>query len=344
MPDPITQRHLKASTSARDPIFPLALPPGSVARGLTTHHPRGSWSQSPARRSYTCASVALCPLSLPISQLSPSPHARPRPPRPRPTTTSSPPTTLSCPTSGPLLKLNPQAPRSADHCSPPELKSPSGELAQTPALGFRGRTPSMGSGPETDSPTRCPGSGTRTGCLSRSGCRSMCRSSRTCWTCHCCTCGGSLHRPGARQAAHRATTRPVGHPHCLLQPVHQPPSQLAPSLAPTVPAQMRARVETPAREACLVWPRGGSCELPTRGARTGPPEVCACPPLRPRTGGGGLRLDSRALAPAGTAHAGEGWRAACPSPGPLPSRVHGRQGLGPALGLPLATRERHGTG
>ena len=41
MPDPITQWHLKANTSARDPIFPLALPPGSVAGGLTTHHPRG---------------------------------------------------------------------------------------------------------------------------------------------------------------------------------------------------------------------------------------------------------------------------------------------------------------
>lgn len=46
-------------------------------------------------------------------------------------------------------------------------------------------------GPQ-NSPTRCPGSGILRGCPNHSGCRRLCRSSRRCWTCHCCTCDESL--------------------------------------------------------------------------------------------------------------------------------------------------------
>lgn len=134
---------------------------------------------------------------------------------------------LSCPhPGGPTLPYSPPGrphtprhtgpallPRPAQH-SPPGSSAPafaqavSAILAQLPYLGLGPGSPSRLSipGPRgsltADSPTRCPGSGTQRGCPSRSGCQRTCHSSHMCWTCHCCTCGGSLCQPRSPLARH----------------------------------------------------------------------------------------------------------------------------------------------
>lgn len=130
------------------------------------------------------------------------------------------------------------------------------------------------------SPTQCPGSGTPRGCPSRSGCRRSCRSSRTCWTCRCCICGGSLCRaglsaclPGPAAASVLPPWTSLLGPRCLLRPIQQAPGRVVQPMTPMVPSLNQGREEggESGGAACWVWPRGGSGRWSRRSTWTSLP-------------------------------------------------------------------------
>ena len=162
-------------------------------------------------------------------------------------------------------QLRPWLPCSADPCL---------------ALGSGVNPPAWRAAPR-HSPTQCPGSGTPRGCPSRSGCRRSCRSSRTCWTCRCCICGGSLRRagPSACLPDPNCSLNPPSPgpallgPRCPLQPIQQAPGRVVQPMTPMAPSLNQGREEggESGGAACWVWPRDGSSRWPKRSTRTSLP-------------------------------------------------------------------------
>lgn len=188
--------------------------------------------------------------------------------------------------SGPAVPSAPR-PLPATRLEPLQRASPE----PCPRWGLSLRPP-----PRKDSPTRCPGSGTPRGCPSRSGCRRRCRSSRRCWTCRCCTCGGSLGT-GGPSACHPALQ--PGRPDALpgLGSAGGDPGpgragrHASRGLGPPTPCPgpARTRLAGPGSPGSrvLVWPGGGSglqrrasegqgCPRPGRQPTGQCPGECAC--------------------------------------------------------------------
>ena len=288
LPDTLGSCPWPAALAAVAPHHPPAPLSGCAARSLAT---RQSWAQTRAQHSHFCSLGLLACRSCQPFQHHLACTWEHVPP-------SRPPTKLAQ-----LFhlrvsaQLRPWLPCSVGPCL---------------SLGSGVKPPAWRAAPR-HSPTQCPGSGTLRGCPSRSGCRRSCRSSRTCWTCHCCICGEPLRRVGLSAR--------LPSPSCSLNP----PSPRSPSRrppggwsSPRPPWSWPCIKEGRRVENLEGLPVGCGREVGAAGGPGGPPgHLC------PKTGEGGLRLDGWPPAPEGRASSGVG----AARPGPGPRQAPGTDGL-----------------